>query len=272
MSKRRKIIIFLICIFILVAIWVIVVYPSIYEDYCKNKTDDEMTSKLQTVCDANIGIIECNDEDGIKGYGTGACGVIFLREDNKYYALTAYHVIKENVEYLIQTTNSGTLSEYARAHQIPLTSAITDYYNAKPKATVEYIDEESDLAIISFTCDEDLSVIPISSEFPSKNDKVMVVGNLDGVFFHTTYGKILSDKTIVFATDDGQSDNVVLQHTAYVTHGSSGGAVINDETTLIGINIGGTTDALGRFKYGVMIPCDQIEQVIDKWRENNAIY
>ena len=75
---------------------------------------------------------------------------------------------------------------------------------------------------------------------------------------------MLSNKLTKFATDDGQSENDVLRHNAYVAPGSSGGAVINNEMKVVGINIGGGTDIFGRFKYGVLIPCVQIQTLIDR--------
>lgn len=125
------------------------------------------------------------------------------------------------------------------------------------------------MAIISFESNEELSVISISENVPVKGDKIVVVGTQEGKHFETTYGMVTSSEPVLFKVDDEQMDNYVFKHNAYVASGSSGGAVINDKMHLIGLNIGGGTDVLKRFKYGAMIPCDQIRQCINDWQNNH---
>lgn len=252
---------------ILIVIGLITLRPMIYQYYNKKHIDKEMADKSQEIYSANIGVIAVTQHDGINGYSSGASGVIFEKRDSRYYALTAYHVVKNKSEYLIQTTNSETLSEYRENHPNREKSSLNEYYNTKIKAKLEFSYEESDLAIISFESDENLDVISVSDVVPKKNAKIMVVSNLEGVFFHNTYGRIKSNHLITFATDDGQCENKVLKHSAYVAPGSSGGAVINQKMNLVGINIGGGVDLFGHAKYGVFIPCDQIRTTVAKWKK-----
>lgn len=247
----------------------VMLFPSLFEYSCKKRTNAEMESKFQNIYSANVGIITVTRHDDINAYSAGASGVIISKKDDKYYVLTAYHVVKDKDKYLIHTIHSETLSEYRENNPNKPKSSLEDYYNKKLEATLEYTCEESDLAIISFKSNDDLAVMPVSDVFPEKSDKIMVIGNSDGNFFNVTYGKILSNKLKSFETNDGQSKNMVLRHNAYVEEGSSGGAVINDEMKLVGINIGGGTDVFGRFKHGVLIPCDQIQTVINAWEKND---
>ena len=62
---------------------------------------------------------------------------------------------------------------------------------------------------------------------------------------------------------------MVIRHNAYVSPGSSGSAVLDEKMELVGICIGGGTDFLGRFKYGAMIPVDQINTAIKEWNSDN---
>ena len=61
--------------------------------------------------------------------------------------------------------------------------------------------------------------------------------------------------------------NQILKHNAYTADGSSGGAVFDEDMKLVGINIGGGVDFLGRYRYGAMIPCEQIRTCVDEWEK-----
>ena len=39
---------------------------------------------------------------------------------------------------------------------------------------------------------------------------------------------------------------------------------------IVGINIGGGTDFMNRFKYGVMVPCELISEFLEKCNQNNT--
>jgi len=58
----------------------------------------------------------------------------------------------------------------------------------------------------------------------------------------------------------------VMKHNAYIASGSSGSAVYNEKTELVGINIGGERDMFDRFCFGVMIPSDQIQECLSETR------
>ena len=94
-----------------------------------------------------------------------------------------------------------------------------------------------------------------------------MISNPEGEKFVSTYGKIKSSKPENFSFNDDQSDNLVVKHSAYEAPGSSGSAVYNESMELVGINIGGGRDVFGRFRYGVMIPTDQINECISGWQE-----
>lgn len=219
---------------------------------------------------SNVSVITVTKHDDITSYSAGASGVVFDKIDGRYYALTAYHVVADEDTYLIRTTLDASLSQYKNKHSGNGRSSNDDYYNQLAKAKVEYTCEESDLAIISFESKEELFDVLISEELPAKKDKIDTVGVLEGKVFEITYGVITSGKLFTFHTDDGESDNNVLKHNAYVAPGSSGGAVFNHNMKLVGINIGGGTDLFGRFRYGVMIPCDQIQQCINDWKSRQS--
>jgi len=97
-----------------------------------------------------------------------------------------------------------------------------------------------------------------------KGDKIVTIGNIEEKSFVLSYGKILSNDLKEFHPDE-QAPNKVLCHNAYEEPGCSGAACLNKEMKIVGINIGGNTDLLGRFKSGVMIPNTQILKLIAAW-------
>ena len=62
----------------------------------------------------------------------------------------------------------------------------------------------------------------------------------------------------LFETKDGLPASRTLKHNAYEAPGSSGSVALNEDMEIVGINIGGATDAFGRFKFGVMVPCELV--------------
>lgn len=244
------------------------IYPSLYEKKAKTTVHQELQNGLKKVISANIGVITVTKEDGATGYSAGASGVIFDRQDRTYYAMTAYHVVAKQDGCLVLTAFEETFREYysGTGH-----GSVEEYYSRLPSANIEYVSEESDLAIIRFESDRELDVASVSADVPAKKDRIVTVGTQEGNFFTATYGKILSDKLINFAADDEYSENKVMKHSAYVTHGNSGGAVYDADMQIIGMNIGGGTDVFGRFRYGAMIPCDQIQTSISAFRKGSDI-
>ncbi len=143
---------------------------------------------------------------------------------------------------------------------------LKEYYAIMPDLTVQYICDECDLAVVSFTSDEKLVMVNIASEVALRGDRIMCIGNpyyYPG-HFKATYGKIISGMTLFEA--DG-SKNTVQRHNAYVAPGSSGGAVYDENMELVGIHIGGGVDVFGRFRFGAMISCDQIKKCLENWKK-----
>lgn len=222
--------------------------------------------KDNLLCKRNI----ANENEGMR-YSAGSSGVIFDKVDDRYYALTAYHVVNndEANSFIIATALTPTYAEYREEkgitgyRHIP----VPEYYELMPEATVEYQNEESDLAIISFKYSEELNVAKVAADNPDKGSRIVCIGNpVDNEenFVHT-FGKIKSSKEIAFDSKDGQVPCKILKHSAYEAPGSSGGAVFSEKMELVGINIGGGTDFLGRFRYGAMIPSNQITECIKEW-------
>lgn len=242
------------------------ILPSVTDYQAKHRIYTDMQTDLSDVMNANIRIVSVDKHDGGIAYGAGSSGVVIEKTENKYYALTAFHVLaNDEIDYFVVITpDDPSVFDYKKEHE---GAGQEEYYNQLPKVKVEFEKEESDLAVISFESDKQISVVQIAETMPEKGDRIAVISNPEGEKFVSTYGKIKSSKPENFSFNDDQSDNLVVKHSAYEAPGSSGSAVYNESMELVGINIGGGRDVFGRFRYGVMIPTDQINECISGWQE-----
>ena len=65
-------------------------------------------------------------------------------------------------------------------------------YESMLKAEIEYVSKRDDLAVISFSTDEELAVISIADDDPNKDDRIMCVGNPQNEWFAVSYGMVTS--------------------------------------------------------------------------------
>lgn len=272
LSKKGFIIFFYI---FLIGCFSLFIFPEIYEKQCKSRVYEELKKCLtEDVMLGNINIIDVSmhkESDNVEhiSYGVGASGGIFYHEGTIYYALTACHVVDDenNTEYIVIPYGEPTYKEYSS--QKKKHTSLSEYYSQFSKGTILYYDEEYDLAVISFHSEKDLTVLNISNTVPKFGNHICTIGNPNGEKFNIAFGKVKSRENFVFDSLDGRIPVKTLKHNAYVASGSSGSVVLNNNMEIVGINIGGATDFLGRFKYGVMIPCDFIQKFLNQWKNNN---
>ncbi len=275
-KDNSKVYIVILLVFLLAVVFtvmfVLFIYPENYDTECRTRVNEELEGYIDlSVLSANVCVVKYditpNGNTATLSYSLGASGVIFKKEQGKYYALTACHVIADadqNTSFLIQPYDTLPYSESGRNgdHQ-----SLEEYYSQFPVAKVEYYDESCDLAVLSFYSRRDLGILEIAETDAAKNTEIAIISNPEGEKFIRTYGSVLSDTPIVFSADDSHSSNIAIKHNAYVAPGSSGSGVlsyISGEFKIVGINIGGGTNFMDKFQYGVMIPCGQIRQFLEK--------
>ena len=154
-------------------------------------------------------------------------GVIIARNDNTYYVATAGHVVDPDGEYQIVTPDGET--------------------HSLDNQTINKSDAY-DLAIFSFTSDKDYDVATLGNYTVAANDdQVVFVSGFPNLEENTapqrmiTGGKaILKDETDVSTKDfySLQNDGQGLLYTNISYGGMSGGAILDSEGKLIGINTG----------------------------------
>lgn len=255
--------------FVLILLSACFIFPSLHEHQCKERCYDDFSVKItDKILKSNIVIVknEKNEAENIQhnSWNTGASGVIFASEGDEYYALTAYHVVEdfENSDYVIIPYGAPTYFEYRKNTDTYV--SLEMYYQQFATAKLVFADEKYDLAVISFYPEQKLNALPICESNPQYNERITVISNPDGERFVQTYGMIRSRDYFLFNSGDELPSVNTLKHNAFVAHGSSGSAVLNEDMEIVGINIGGGEDMGHRFMYGAMVPCELINEFLDK--------
>lgn len=271
-SKRNKHFIVALFSFVLMALlFLLFLLPGLYEKSCQNRFFTDIDAQLSLVDSGSICIIHATEErEGSVAYSPGAGGVVIQKDNDRYYALTAYHVVKSmDAKHLVMTSNTPSMEKFRRDGNA---SALA-YYGQLPEAEVVFIQEEYDLAIISFCSSEELSIAPRSDCEPKKGDRIATIGiRYEGGerLFSKYFGYVLSKNPELFDPDDNQKPTMVLKMNAYSAPGSSGGPVYNEKAELVGMVIGGSTDFSGRFRSSVFIPIEMINTSIRTWQMNES--
>lgn len=159
----------------------------------------------------------------LMGYNKVAQGsaVIFQKEETQngeftYYLLTNNHVVSEGNYYMLE-----------------------DCYGNEVNAVLYKNDANYDLAILTFTMPNDYSSLTFSSGDAIINQKVIAIGRPNGQINAVTLGKVKNYLYVEVDNAKKEESNVkfkVLEHTAPIDTGSSGGVVLNYSYQIVGIN------------------------------------
>ncbi len=247
--------------------------PSI-KSFLNQRMNSEFIEKVgKYVLSANIKIVQLNyrNNDGnisSTSVSAGASGVIIRKENNKYYALTAEHVIKEldnidKTQIIILGYDDLDFKDYINnggEYQ-----GIINYYQQFPEATIEYSNDKYDLALISFIADEDYTVLSVADEIPKYGDIVASMSNPYGKRNIVTAGKVSSRKPRPFGDKAGEIQYPIIRHTSVLSEGSSGSALLNENMEIVGINLGGGENIFRKYIYGMAMPSDRILDFFEEW-------
>ena len=173
-------------------------------------------------------------------------GVIFHKTGNTYYLLTNYHVI---------SLKDGYTS---------VTYAIEDYCGNEIEATLEAQGEAYDLAILSFNTDKNYPVLSLADDNPALNEEIICLGQPKGQTNAITYGKV-TDLSSEDRVEGSAVSFPVIHHSAPLAQGSSGGAILNLDFEIVGINFAVATTVNGEnFAFGLSVPLVKILEFLSQ--------
>jgi secreted trypsin-like serine protease len=127
-------------------------------------------------------------------------------------------------------------------------------------------DRKNDLALLKLETEMDQPAANIACTAPIVGEKIWAVGNSFAVLYSTVTNGIVSSLHRSYrdlhlqgdlgdSTDDG--DHGLVQHSATIAPGNSGGALYNDNGSLVGVNVRG---AIGGFSFAV--PLDDVSKFL----------
>jgi len=218
---------------------------------------------------ANIKIIQLTYDTGYNSISTsvsaGASGVIFRKEGNTYFALTALHVITENKD--VDKTQIVVMGyDDPDRTKENMGDGVANYYMQFPEVKVEYISDQYDLAVISFTSDKGYTALKLAEDRPKFGDKIVAMSNPFGKRNVITAGRVGWKKTWQYEDETGKYDYEIITHSAVTSQGSSGSALLNEDLEIVGINLGGNENFFRQFISGMAIPNDQIKAFLKEWK------
>lgn len=189
---------------------------------------------------------EGNEGREFRSEGLGS-GVIVRRDGNVVYVLTNAHVIGDATEITV-TLDDG------RQYSADLVGR----------------DERKDLALVSFeTQDQDIVVVRLGdSDTLQVGDWVLAMGSPYG-FQSTVTAGIIS----ALHRTGGPGGNIsdFIQTDAAINRGNSGGALVNLNGEVIGINTWITTQTGGSVGLGFAIPINNVKRAIDDFIDEGVV-
>ncbi|MBI9105547.1 MAG: Do family serine endopeptidase [Spirochaetales bacterium] len=172
-------------------------------------------------------------------------GVIVRKDGNKYYVLTNNHVLGSADRITIRLNDKSEI-----------------------KAEIVGTDERKDLALVSFFSDKPLETARLgNSDDLYVGDWVLAVGSPLGYESTVTAG-------IVSAIGrNGPRENIsdFIQTDASINQGNSGGALVNLDGEVVGINTWIATTTGVSIGLGFSIPVNNIKNAIDDFIEDGSV-
>ena len=188
----------------------------------------------------------------LEGGGSGS-GVIYKKEDTDYYMVTNNHVVEDATLINIVYEKNGLLFEISNSN-IQLLGA----------------DPVTDLAVLKFSSNEDFSVIPFSDSYNIKlGEFVYAIGNPLGYDYYGTVTMGVVSGLARFL-NDGEFDATLIQHDAAISPGNSGGALVNINGELVGIN---NMKLVQDYVSGInfAIPSNTVKRVVEDLEDDGLV-
>ena len=203
-----------------------------------------------------------NDNPSASSTGTG---VIYKREGTTYYLLTNNHVTSKT-----QYKNGYTIFKKA-------VYSVVDAFNNSFTADVLYSDVNYDLSLMKFErglkyeAESKLGVFEFSYDNLNTSSLLCAIGECLGQRNSCHYGYYKNTQKFTPAEETTLISNVtfnVIVHGAYINSGSSGGALVDENLKLVGINFASASiESTSKYLYTYAIPAQKAKEFINNYNE-----
>lgn len=223
--------------------------------------EDSITSMIEEKSSGILGISVAVDTEEGTTYGTGS-GVIYKRESSAsdslydYYLVTNNHVVEDAAEVVVVYEKNGLLFQ--------ISDEFTEVLGTDP---------QTDLAVIRFSTNVEFAVIEFADSYQiDLGDFVFALGNPLGFdYYGTVTMGIISGLSRYY--NDGEEDGfdaTVIQHDAEISPGNSGGALLNINGDLVGINfmkiVREDVDGIG-----FAIPANTVKRIVEDLEDDGIV-
>ena len=226
--------------------------PEVDEFSLEDAINEITTSKM--CAEVTISIEYRSILSNLLGTVQGSGTVIMRTESTLLYVLTNAHCVT--------APDNITAQKYNKS--IYMTDYRGNVYGGG-KVYAESVDEERDLALLTFACDNwDVQPLTLAKNNPSIGDTVIALGSPHAQMNSITVGKAVSyyDSDII----EGEA----LYHSAPVGSGGSGGALLNTDLELCGVNFASDISE-GDFGSGSSIPIEPVREYLANFSIFNLI-
>lgn len=199
--------------------------------------------------------------------GSGS-GVIYKKEGNTYYLVTNAHVVVDTQVELVDDVPTEVY--YATSVQEVIYELNGILFVINDTVDLVGFDITTDLAVLTFESDKEFTVIPMANSYDLELGQfVFAVGNPLGFDYYGTITMgIISGKTRY--VDNGGFSATLIQHDAAISPGNSGGALLNLDGELIGINNMKIVDDLVT-GIGFAIPSNTVKRIVADLEDDGLV-
>lgn len=236
---------------------------SVTTSYNLSSFEDAITEMTDSVRTGVIGVAAITE----LGIGSGS-GVVYKYEEGKYYVVTNAHVIVNSEEELIEEEIVTTYYEWTN---LKLTyeknGLLIDIFD---DINVLGYDLTTDLAVLTFESEDDFNIISMADSYDlNLGEFVFAIGNPLGVQYYGTVTMGIISGTTRYV-NDGDFSATLIQHDAAISPGSSGGALLNLEGELIGINnMKIVNDSVTGI--GFAIPSNTVKRIVNDLEDDGIV-
>lgn len=236
---------------------------SVTTSYDLTSFQNAITDMTEVVKTGVIGIAAITEVSS----GTGS-GVVYKYEDGKYFVVTNAHVLVHSVFELVG-------EEYVETYHEATTVFLTYEKNGLQidiSDSVEVLgyDLTTDLAVLTFESLDEFEIITMADSYQLEVGQfVFAVGNPLGFEYYGTVTMGIVSGTTRYVTD-GDFSATLIQHDAAISPGNSGGALLNLDGELIGINNMKIIDELVT-GIGFAIPSNTVRRIVADLEDDGIV-